>query len=187
MYENFNYRKNLSNIKIEISSEDYLNLINLSSGLYNPIKKFCNLKECNSILNKNKYKNSKCTIPILLNSKKYLETNKNYRLFYKKKKVGLINLESCFKINKKKFAKKIFNTLSRSHPSVNKLFNEKNNYISGKVFMNSKKLPKDKDFILNNLKALNKIDLKKYICFTTRNVWHLGHEHILKSLRKKKK
>ena len=44
--------------------------------------------------------------------------------------------------------------------------------------MNSKKLPKDKDFILNNLKALNKIDLKKYICFTTRNVWHLGHEYI---------
>tara|TARA_X000001036_G_scaffold439494_1_gene490854 strand:- start:16854 stop:17927 length:1074 start_codon:yes stop_codon:yes gene_type:complete len=188
MYESFNYRKNLSSIKIEINNEDYLNLINLSSGLYNPIKKFCNLKECNTILNKNKFENLKCTLPILLNCKKKnnLETNKNYRLFYKKKNVGLINLESCFKINKKKFAKKIYNTLSHSHPSVKKLFKEKNSYISGRVFMYHKKLPKDKDFILNNLKTLKKIDLKKYICFTTRNIWHLGHEHILKSLQSKK-
>lgn len=70
MYESFNYRKNLSSIKIEINNEDYLNLINLSSGLYNPIKKFCNLKECNTILNKNKFENLKCTLPILLNCKK---------------------------------------------------------------------------------------------------------------------
>ena len=91
MYENFNYKKNLSNIKIEIGKEDYLNLINLSSGLYNPIRKFCNLKECNIILDKNKYKNSKCTLPILLNgkNKKHLEINKNYRLFYKNRTLDL--------------------------------------------------------------------------------------------------
>ena len=188
MYEKFNFRKNLSNVKIEINSEDYLNLINLSSGLYNPIKKFCNLNECNSILNNNKYKNFKCTLPILLNSKnkKNLETNKNYQLVFRKKNVGYINLESCFKIDRKKFAKKIYNTISRSHPSVKKLFEAKNNYISGKIYMNGKKIPKDKDFILNNLKTLNKLDLKQYICFTTRNIWHLGHEYILKSLHNKK-
>ena len=53
--------------------------------------------------------------------------------------------------------------------------------------MNGKKIPKDKDFVLNNLKTLNKLDLKQYICFTTRNIWHLGHEYILKSLHNKKK
>ena len=159
MYEKFNFRKNLSNVKIEINSEDYLNLINLSSGLYNPIKKFCNLNECNSILNNNKYKNFKCTLPILLNSKnkKKLQTNKNYQLVFRKKNVGYINLESCFKIDRKKFAKKIYNTIFRSHPSVKKLFEAKNNYISGKIFMNGKKIPKDKDFVLNNLSESDRL------------------------------
>ena len=98
-------------------------------------------------------------IPILLNAKKIILSNKEYFLIYRGKKVGIIKVNSLFKIDKKKFCKKVFNTNSINHPTVRYIYNSPNNYISGdiKVFKNYFK--KDKYFGYNILKLIIKLFL----------------------------
>ena len=186
--------KNLKNyfnlekkFKIELSKNDYFNLINISLGYYYPISSFCSYNEFFSITKKNKInKNKNWTIPILLNlkNKNKINIKKNYYLSYNNKNVGIVKPSSIFKIDKKLYCQSLFNTNSIKHPSVERIYKNKNLYIGGKVFLLKSKIPNDKFFIYNQLKN-NKKFFEKSTIFSTRNICHLGHQAIHKKILKK--
>jgi len=173
---------------INLDDAEFINLVNLSLGLYSPLKGFNTKKETENIILHKKINNkNQWTFPILLNAKKkIILSNKEYFLIYRGNKVGIIKVNSLFKIDKKKFCKKVFNTNSINHPTVRYIYNSPNNYISGdiKVFKNYFK--KDKNFGYNIFKINNKTFSNSAV-FTTRNICHLGHEHIHKKIIKSNK
>ena len=141
----------------------------------------------NSIINKKKIFKKDWTIPIILNTKKRskIELNEIYLLKYKNKIVGKILINDIFKIDKKRFCQRIFNTTSLKHPFAKKIFNLNNLYVGGKVSLLKKFIPRNKDFALNKFKKINK--LKNSIVFTSRNICHLGHQHLHQYILDKRK
>ena len=168
---------------INLDDAEFINLVNLSLGLYSPLKGFNSKKEIeNIILHKKIDKKKQWTVPILLNAKKKINLlNKEYFLIYKKNKVGIIKVKSLFKINKKKFCKRIFNTNSINHPTVRHIYNSSNNYICGDITVFKNYFKNDKNFAYNIYRANNKTFSNSAV-FTTRNICHLGHEHIHKKI-----
>jgi len=176
---------------LDIDKDEFINLVNICTGLYSPLENFSNLKDVNSILKNSRIsRQKKWTIPILLSGKKnfIFKKNKFYQLKYQSKTVGCIKFKNFFKINKKNFSKKIFNTFSKLHPGVNKIYDVKKNFfIDCECFLLYKAIPKDKYFkkILALKKSKKKSLLKNSVAFSTRNICHKGHEHIHKFLEKK--
>ena len=176
---------------LDIDEDEYFNLVNLCTGLYNPVYDFSNDKIVNSILKNSKINRQQIwTIPILLSSKNnsILKKNKFYQLKYRSKIVGCIKFNSYFKINKKKFSKKIFNTYNKLHPGVKKIYEVKKKFfIDCECFLSNQAYPKDKFFkkIFELKKTQKKSLLKNSVAFSTRNICHRGHEFIHEYLGKK--
>ena len=177
---------------INLDKDDYINLINICTGLYSPITGFCDYKTYLSIINKKKLDNSiDWTIPILLKSTININSSnkKNFfKLKYNKKIVGLIQANSKFKINKNLFNQSVFGTNSNSHPGV-KIINKKtNSFIGGKIFMLKKYIPKNKYYATpKKLRFyVKRNQISSSSAFTTRNICHTGHffihQHILKKI-----
>jgi len=175
--------------KIHLKKSEFINAINISLGIYKPLDRFCNFEDYKSILNKKIInKNDIWTIPILLNLKKNykIKLGKKYYLYFNNRRIGFVNAESIFKIDKKKFCKTIFNTNSKIHPSVKEVHNLRNLYLGGKIKIYQKFYIKDKHFVYNYFKKNNKF-FSSSVVFSTRNFCHLGHEFIHKSILNKNK
>ena len=183
----YNFKKSVQKNYINIDQTDFINLINICTNIYFPLKGFCDLDEYKKILNEKKLLKYNWTIPIILSqkNKKKLKLNKKYFLRFKKKIVGRILINSIFRIDKKNFCKKLFNTFSSNHPYVKKILNTKNSFIGGKVDMLKRFLPNDNYLITNKIK--NRKRLKNAVVFSTRNVNHLGHQFLHEYLIKKGK
>ncbi len=175
--------------KIFLNKSELINAINISIGIYKPLDRFCNLNDYKSIISKKILnKNKLWTIPILLNLKKNrkIQIGRKYYLYFKTKKIGVIEAASVFKIEKKKFCKALFNTNSKLHPSVNKIYKEHNLYLGGKIKLLKKYHVRDKYFVFNDFNNNNKAFIKSVV-FTSRNICHLGHELIHEYLVNKNK
>ena len=174
---------------INLNEQEFINLINLGLGLYRPLKGFNTNKEFKDILLYKKINKVKSwTIPILLNTKKKKvpSLGENCLLIYKKKNIGIIKVESLFKIDKKRYCKIVFNTNSHSHPTVKKIHKSLNMYIGGRIKIFKNYLKGDKNFAYNIYKY-NRSVFSNSTVFTTRNICHLGHQLIHEKMIKSKK
>ncbi len=179
--------KNNKKYTINLNKDDYINLVNICVGLYSPLKGFCDYRDYCSIIEKNKINNNiNWTIPILLNSS--LKKKGFFRLKYKSKIVGALNVESIFKINKKLFNLKIFGTNNNNHPGVAIVAKRKNLFIGGKTYLLNSALPTSSYFYSpKNMRTFFKKKEGSYTAFSTRNICHSGHafihSHILKKVK----
>ena len=120
--------KNNNKYIINLTKDDYINLVNICVGFYSPLKGFCDYRDYCSIIEKNKINNNiNWTIPILLNSS--LKKKGFFSLKYKSKIVGALDVKSIFKINKKFFNQKVFGTNNKNHPGVAIVAKRKNFFI----------------------------------------------------------
>ena len=184
--------KFLSNSKkkfINIDKDTFFNLVNLCTGLYKPLRNFCNYSEFKLITKKNELKSGqKWTMPILLSVKNKIQLKRNefYIIKYKEKIVGCVKFFEYFQINKKQFSRDVFHTNSYKHPGVKKIYSNKNYFIDGECFLLDKAIPRNKYFLktLKLLSGHNKNILKSSVGFSTRNICHRGHEFIQDHLNK---
>ena len=181
-------------MKIDIDRTDLLNLVNIKLGLYKPISKLCTESEYKSIIEKYKIKNNFFPIPFNLYGKKNLTLTppQKTNLFYKKKLVGIFNVNTKNSYNLEKHNKKIFGTNDKNHLGVkiySKKIKSKPNILGGSFNLTNHKIIK-KTFKENfeSVKEIKKIKNKKnYIVFSTRNIIHSGHDLIIDKLLKKEK
>jgi len=184
-----NSKAKIESNEIILTTSEFINSINITCGLYKPLNGFCKFNNYKSIIRRKKTNFEKnWTIPILLNlkNKKNYTLGSRYYLFYKKNKVGFINAESIFKIDKQKYCKSVFNTNSLKHPSVKEIHTNSNSFIGGKIKIFEKYLIKDKYFAYNYFKK-NKFYFSNSVVFSTRNICHLGHQLIHEKVIKMKK
>lgn len=174
---------------INLTKQQYIDTINLCNGSYYPQKEFVNFLEFKSITNT--FFNTKkklCAFPIYLDIdekvKKKITSNTKVILSYKKEKFNL-KVSSIFKIDKKKYTKKLFQTSSIKHPGVKFFLSGKKYFISGKPRIIKKKENKFKKFSPKYIKSILFKKNKSICAFHTRNAPHKAHEWIIDNLLKK--
>ena len=178
--------------EIMVSEEVLTDSFQIANGTYSPLEAFMSLEQMKTVL----YNNSiddlvTWTIPIIfqVDAKMINRIPKSDYLFLKKEKESqpnvILKIDKIEKLkNKKQLAQLWFGTQDEKHPGVFKFLSSGDYIISGKPY------------ILNNFnsKGKNKYELTpsqsrfvfdhngwhNVIGFHTRNVPHLGHEHIQK-------
>ncbi len=176
--------------KIQIDSEMWKVVKNISFGIFSPIEGFMIESEATSVLDNMRLENDiPWTIPIILDiTKKQSEKIKIGDCVIltsdSGQPISLLRVNDIYGYNKKLFAEKIYGTLDRSHPGVDKIFKQGDSLIGGDIFL------------INELPAIfPELDLKpnetrkifkernwgKIVAFQTRNPPHKGHEYVQKT------
>ena len=165
-------------MKLNINKEIFSDVINLSTGVFEPLRKFSSYKEVlsiseNFLTEKKKFFPLPVLFPISKKLKKKIIKSKIIKLYYKNTFVGEININKIFQI-KKNSVKKIFGFYNYNHPGINNFFNVNKFFIDCDINKFNRKVLKKIDF--DEPKNIKK-KLKNINCagFHTRNVPHKGH------------
>lgn len=178
-------KKNLPGIYLD--EQTALDLTQLASGTYSPLKGFMDLAEMDSVLESNKLLDGNVwTLPIILQMKKDdigFKINDTVVMYSRPDGdlIGLLEVNNIEAISDMdKVATKWFGTSDYNHPGVN-YFKSRGNYIvSGRVY----KLRRgsiETPYVLtpNQIRSiLRDLNLATIVGFHTRNVVHRGHEFI---------
>jgi pyruvate kinase len=177
-----------------VNEQTALDIEQLATGTYSPIRGFMNLKEMYSVLESNKLLDGNIwTLPILLQMNKDdidFKLGDKVLLYSKidKQLLGVLTVNNIEKIQDLNVcAEKWFDTKDDSHPGVS-YFKSRGNYIvSGDVFKlrrGSTEIP----YVLTPKQIrsiLRDLNLATVVGFHTRNIIHRGHEFIQKEALKR--
>ncbi len=173
--------------KIKINNSISRNIKNIFNGAYYPLKGFLQKEDFLSVLDNMRLKNgSLWSIPIVLdideNKKRELKNEKSVLLENQESKESAILQDiEIYQFDKREYAKKIFGTLDKNHPGVNKVFKMKKYLIGGylieknklnKIFPKYNYTPKETKDIFKRKKW------KTIAAFQTRNIPHRSHEYL---------
>ena len=157
---------------MQLDNFNYLIVKSILSGKLYPVNKFMNSSEINSVVNDCKFHKKVFPVPIILGLRRSKNINKKYlNLYYKKKKITKLRIESEFKLDLKKIFRKLVGKKFRLHP-LYKYYKKYNYFISSQP-LNQK--------VIKNFKIKN-----NSINFTTRNKPHEGHKKIINFFAKNK-
>jgi len=157
---------------MQLDNFNYLIVKSIISGKLYPVNKFMNFNEINSVVNDCMFHKKVFPVPIILGLRRSKKINKRYLdLYYKKKKITKLKIESEFKLDLKKIFRKLVGKKFRLHP-LYKYYKKYNYFISSKP-LNHK--------VIKNIKIKN-----NFINFTTRNKPHEGHKKIINFFTKNK-
>ncbi|MDC0628368.1 hypothetical protein OAP04_02190 [Pelagibacteraceae bacterium] len=171
-------------INLQINKNQFSDLLNLINGVFFPLKHFVNESDFKNILYNRKINKSFFPMPIFfgVTKKDYNKINglKYVKLFYKKKYLALIKIQSIFKIKPDNFGKKLLGIKYKKHPYYKKFKKENFVFIDFKYVKLIKKNLKDKNFvsplILKKKIRKNIAHCKFFASFHTRNVPHMAHQ-----------
>lgn len=178
-------KKNLP--RIYLDEQTALDLTQLASGTYSPIRGFMDLEEMNSVLESNKLLDGNVwTLPILLHMSKDdigFKINDTVVMYSRQDGdlIGLLEVNNIEKISDlDKVAAKWFNTSDDNHPGV-RYFKSKGDYIVSGLVYKLRRASIELPYVLtpNQIRSiLRDLNLATVIGFHTRNVVHRGHEFI---------
>ena len=177
--------------KIQITQNQFSDLINLFNKVFLPLSNFVTKKQFLDIIKYKKFKNHFFPLPIYfgIDKKKYLKlkNESSFNLYYKNKYLLNIYNVRFYSLDKKKICQKIFGNNYLSHPFSKKFIKENYRFVSFDYKNIEKKNLKHKYFISpQNFKKKNNIKrFSKLAGFHTRNVPHKAHQWIHNFLYKK--
>ena len=177
--------------KIDITKNQFSDLINLVNKVFYPLKNFVSKEEFEQIIDHKKYKNYFFPLPITFGVSKevYLKIKKikKFDLYYKNKYLINIYDVNFYKLDKKKISKKIYGINYLKHPFYNKFIEENYMFMHFKYQKIDKTNLKHRHFIspLIFRKKLKVNKISTLPSFHTRNVPHKAHQWIHSFLFKK--
>ena len=178
---------------LSISKEQFSDILNLSNGVFSPLKHFVGEKDFENILFKKKIGKKFFPIPIFFGIKKKIfnkiKNEKYIKFYFKKNLIAVVEINSIYKIDKKLYGKKIFGKKFSRHSYYIKFNKENYAFLDFTYIKLNKKKLNDKNFVSPkqfNKKIKNKIKNKNTLAgFHTRNVPHEAHQWIHRFLLKK--
>ena len=156
-------------LKLDIGLDNLLLAFNIVNGNLYPVNKLINKNELYNILNAYEFNGSAYSLPYLFFIDHPIVAD-HVECFYMGNKAFVIEVESCFTIDKADVAIKMFGTSNPDHPGVSTLLSAGGYVISGYV--------KDFDFSLINI-PYTQLDCTPAVVFQSRNPPHKAHEIIL--------
>ena len=162
---------------MNIDKLTYFSYLSIKHNLLLPLNKFMSFKEAILVAEKMVFRNKFFTLPFFLAAtEKDIKDIKNnsIKLFFEKKLIGNVEIESISLFKKKDLIETLFkkNSFNKNHPYIDYIKS------SGEFLIETKSI--NSKFKIKNLK-------NKFIGFATRNIPHKGHEKIIKHFSKKQK
>lgn len=184
------YNKNDIGFDVEITIDKTTsnNIEQIVTGSFSPLEGFMNKDNFESCINNMQLSNGLIwPIPIVasINASKMkeIETKKAEKvgLFYNKQLQAILDIEDVYEYDKEETAKKIFGTADSNHPGVRKWISQEKHFVGGKL--------NPVDSVISNFPTHNFSPIQtrkifkekgwKTVCgFQTRNIPHIGHEHM---------
>lgn len=176
--------------KFEINANLSEDVLNISNGVFSPLKGFLCRNDLENVLNEKRLEDdTPWTIPILLdlNKKDIKDIQEGDRVLLTNKENGvmaLLDIDEIYTYNKKTLAQAVYGTQDTIHPGVTNINNMKQILLGGKItILNSK----TRNFDEYNLSPKETRILfkekrwKEIVAFQTRNPPHIGHEYVQKT------
>jgi len=173
--------------KHEINNEQSEDILNISNGVFSPLKGFLCYNDLDNIVKEKRLENDiPWTIPILLDfDKKIAEEGEIILLFNKENNVkALLNVEEIYHYDKKTIAENVYQTVDKEHPGVANLYGTKKYFVGGNILLFD---GRHKDFEKYHLTPketrylFRQKNWKDIVAFQTRNPPHIGHEYVQKA------
>src|SRR3989337_1958661 len=174
---------------LDVGAELKKEVENISFGVFSPLKGFMGEENFLSVLKQGRLSNGlPWTIPIVLDvdndSAKKVKDESEIALRNNGKIFGILYVKDIFSFDKLQAAKSIFKTDNHSHPGVYSYLTLKDTLVKGEVkILNTGNL--DDAVRLTPSKVRGEIDdrgWKSIVAFQTRNVPHVAHEMLQKSV-----
>jgi len=123
---------------LELSFDKVQEVVNITTGVFSPLEGFMTEEEYKSVIIRSRLLNNLAwTIPIVLDSSKEeaskLSKKDKVILTFRDKPVAIMEVEDVFNFDKTEYSKSIFDTDSRDHPGVKKVFEMGDILIGGKL------------------------------------------------------
>lgn len=175
--------------KLYLDKQTVLDVDQIATGTYSPLKGFMNLDELTSVLDSYKLPSGDIwTLPILLQLEEEnitFKINDSVGLYTKagKELVGVLEVRGIEKIpDKDVIAQKWFNTTDINHPGV-KYFKKKGDYLVSGDVLKFRHSGIEIPYVLTPRQIrsiLRDLNMATVVGFHTRNIVHKGHEFIQK-------
>ena len=174
------------NLKIDMSYEIFLDLVNIKEDVFHPLDRFMDYNDLTSVIQTNYLEDGNVwPIPVIQTIENSLYSiiseGEEYDLYFNDIIVGTILVEDKFKIDKSKIADLVFKTTDKNHPGVNNLFQKPDYAISGKLKFYDENIKIEDPFHLTpkyTKEKFKEMRWKTIVGFQTRNVPHLAHEYL---------
>jgi len=170
-------------VSIELNEELLQDCINISTGLFYPLKGFMSSNDYHSVLNDmTLYDSSVWTIPISLdvNYETYIQIKNldSVQLNFNNKEIGFIEIEDCYEVNIVEDVVKIYGTNDPVHPGVAKELKKGKYRLGGEVIVTDKALLKNSLNPKHTKELFKTKNWKTIVGFQTRNPIHKAHEYL---------
>ncbi|HDZ17202.1 MAG TPA: sulfate adenylyltransferase [archaeon] len=176
--------------KIQISHESWKVVKNISFGVFSPLKGFMIENESLSVLDNMRLENDiPWPFPIVLDithtDARTIRVGDSVILTSESgQPISLLRVNDIYEYDKKSFAEKVFGTLDRSHPGVDKIFKQEDFLIGGDIFLIDELPATFPELDLKpseTRKIFKERNWNKIVAFQTRNPPHKGHEYVQKT------
>jgi len=176
--------------KITVRPETLKVIKSISSGVFSPLEGFMNENDYHYVLD-TMYLESNIAWPFPITLDVSEEEIKNIKADDKiiltnggGTPIALMSIETIYNYDKKHYAEKTYGTLDQNHPGVDSVFNYKEKFIGGEIFLINTPKPIFPDLDLNPIETRVLFKEKgwdRVVAFQTRNPPHLGHEYVQKA------
>lgn len=172
-----------------LDHDSLLDLENIATGVYSPLRGFMNKEEFKSVIFKKRLPDGLAwTIPIYLalHKKEIKKIGKSSVVFLCAESgacIGIIKVEGVYSIEQDKAARHIFGTNSKNHPGVHKFYQGGGTFIGGEVWLLERYRYPFSGFNLRPGQTRRLIEDKGWRSvagFQTRNIPHRAHEFLQK-------
>ena len=180
-----------SSLPVVLGEDDLINLVNLASGCYSPLCGFMTEEEYGSVICYQRLPSGIAwTVPILLHiadlsADALNRTDTLVLLDPDNSTVGNLQVESVFSIELEDHLQRVYGTKSGRHPGVQKASCRSTLCVGGEVRMSKRYLEAMNSIPHFHTPEVHRSKLegtsrRTFTAFSTRNVCHLGHEHLHK-------
>ncbi|MFH1684690.1 MAG: sulfate adenylyltransferase [Candidatus Micrarchaeota archaeon] len=173
---------NSNNDVLEIDSDTFSEIANISHGVFSPLSGFMNSDELESVLSKMRLPDGNAwTMPILLPVQKKYANGERIFFRYEGKNIGFIDIEETFNFDRRTIAKNTFGTDDIAHPGAAEIMKKPDLFAGGKVTLLAELDDEFSKFHLSPRKTrecFREKGWQKVVGFQTRNAPHLGHEYV---------
>lgn len=175
--------------KIKVNDGLRKDFENISIGLFSPLVGPMVYNDYESVLKGGRLQDGiPWTIPISLDASKNdvsgLENGDQVAITNNGEIFASLEIEDIYKLDRKKHAYRVFNTLDDAHPGVIHTYSMKDMLLGGKISLLKEISGKYSDYRLKPLETrflFKEKNWRTIAGFQTRNVPHIGHEYIQKT------
>jgi sulfate adenylyltransferase len=174
---------------VTVSQETEKTIQNIAHGVLSPLEGFMTRGDYESVLKTMRLgDDTPWTIPILLHVPKTFSAGLGDDVDLVDARgsgIGVLACEEVYRIDRKRFAEKVFKTADMSHPGVANLYAQSPKVVAGKLRWVSK--PRESVFSRVTLSPketrylFSEKGWKDIVAFQTRNAPHIGHEYLQKT------